>query len=77
MTPEPEKDDPAFATRSQLPREILFLPQRVPSKLKRLDFKDFPSLTFEAADHKTFRNLALAKEALYRGGNAPETAGHG
>jgi Xaa-Pro aminopeptidase len=34
MTPEPEKDDPAFAKRSQLPREILFLPQRVPSEEK-------------------------------------------
>lgn len=34
LTPEPEKDDPAFATRSQLPREILFLPQRVPTEEK-------------------------------------------
>jgi Xaa-Pro aminopeptidase len=34
MTPDPEKDDPAFAVRSQLPREILFLPQRVPSEEK-------------------------------------------
>jgi Xaa-Pro aminopeptidase len=34
MTPEPEKDDPAFAVRSKLPREILFLPQRVPAEEK-------------------------------------------
>ena len=34
LTPEPEKDDPAFATRSQLPREIFFLPQRVPTEEK-------------------------------------------
>jgi Xaa-Pro aminopeptidase len=34
MTPEPDKEDPAFATRSTLPREILFLPQRVPAEEK-------------------------------------------
>ena len=46
-------------------------PHRVHNDYKRLDFKDFPKLTFEPADYKTFRNLAIAKEALYRGGNAP------
>jgi len=46
-------------------------PYRVANDYKRLDFKDFPKLTFEPADYKTFRNLAIAKEALYRGGNAP------
>ncbi len=49
----------------------LAFPQRIPNAYKRLDFKDFPSLTFEAADYKTFRNLAIAREALQRGGNAP------
>ena len=49
----------------------LAFPERISSGFKRLDFKDFPSLTFEQADYKTFRNLALAKEALFRGGNAP------
>jgi 1-deoxy-D-xylulose-5-phosphate reductoisomerase len=49
----------------------LAFPHRIDNKYKRLDFKDFPSLTFEPADYKTFRNLAIAKEALYRGGNAP------
>ena len=34
LTPNPDKDDPAFAERSKLPREILFLPQRVPSQEK-------------------------------------------
>jgi Xaa-Pro aminopeptidase len=29
VTPEPEKDDPDYAQRTQLPREILFLPQRL------------------------------------------------
>ena len=46
-------------------------PDRIKNDYKRLDFKDFPKLTFEPADYKTFRNLAIAKEALYRGGNAP------
>ena len=46
-------------------------PERIQNDYKRLDFKDFPKLTFEPADYKTFRNLAIAKEALHRGGNAP------
>ena len=32
---------------------------------------NYPALTFEAPDTKTFRNLALAFEAMKRGGNAP------
>jgi 1-deoxy-D-xylulose-5-phosphate reductoisomerase len=46
-------------------------PERLPNKFKRLDFKDYPKLSFEAPDYKTFRNLALAREALEKGGNAP------
>ncbi len=46
-------------------------PRRLPNAFKRFDFKDFEKLTFEPADSKTFRNLALAKEAMQRGGNAP------
>jgi 1-deoxy-D-xylulose-5-phosphate reductoisomerase len=49
----------------------LAFPHRVQNDFKRFEFKNFPSLTFEAADTKTFRNLALAKEAMYKGGNAP------
>ena len=49
----------------------LGFPDRIPNNYKRLDFKDFPKLSFEAPDYKTFRNLAIAKEALYKGGNAP------
>jgi 1-deoxy-D-xylulose-5-phosphate reductoisomerase len=45
-------------------------PQRVQNTYKRLDFKDFPKLTFEPADYKTFRNLAIAKEVMFKGGNA-------
>ena len=46
-------------------------PRRVPNHFKRFDFRNFDKLTFEAPDSKTFRNLALAKEAMQRGGNAP------
>ncbi len=46
-------------------------PQRVKNEFKRFDFKDYSKLTFEAPDYKTFRNLALAKDAMYRGGNMP------
>lgn len=49
----------------------LAYPRRIPNDFKRLDFKNFPKLSFEEPDVKTFRNLALAKEALYLGGNAP------
>lgn len=46
-------------------------PERISNNYKRLDFKDFPKLAFEAPDYKTFRNLALAREAMVKGGNAP------
>jgi len=46
-------------------------PYRIHNDYKRLDFKDFPKLTFEPADTKTFRNLAIAKDAMFKGGNAP------
>ena len=46
-------------------------PERIHNNYKRLDFKDFPKLAFEAPDTKTFRNLALAIDAMKRGGNVP------
>lgn len=46
-------------------------PQRLKSDFPRFNFMDYPSLTFEKADTKTFRNLALAFEALEKCGNAP------
>jgi 1-deoxy-D-xylulose-5-phosphate reductoisomerase len=49
----------------------LAFPQRLPSNFPRYDFKKPSTLTFEEPDVKTFRNLALAKEALYKGGNMP------
>jgi 1-deoxy-D-xylulose-5-phosphate reductoisomerase len=46
-------------------------PNRIKNNFKRLEFKNYPSLTFEAPDTKTFRNLALAKDAMFKGGNMP------
>lgn len=46
-------------------------PHRILSRSPRLNFKQFSSLTFEEPDVKTFRNLALAIEALNKGGNMP------
>lgn len=47
----------------------LAFPQRIPNDFPRYDFKKPGTLTFEEPDMKTFRNLALATEALYKGGN--------
>jgi 1-deoxy-D-xylulose-5-phosphate reductoisomerase len=49
----------------------LSFPQRLASKFPRYDFKKPSTLTFEEPDMRTFRNLALAIEALYKGGNLP------
>jgi 1-deoxy-D-xylulose-5-phosphate reductoisomerase len=49
----------------------LTFPGRIPSDFKRVDFRNYEQLTFEQPDVKTFRNLALAKDAMYKGGNAP------
>lgn len=46
-------------------------PDRIKSDFPRFDFLTYPQLTFEPADTKTFRNLALAFEAMHKGGNAP------
>lgn len=49
----------------------LAFPQRIANDFPRCDFKRIKSLTFEEPDLKTFRNLALAIEALNKGGNLP------
>ncbi|MGQ0829032.1 MAG: 1-deoxy-D-xylulose-5-phosphate reductoisomerase [Bacteroidota bacterium] len=49
----------------------LSYPQRIRSDFPRFDFMNYPQLTFEQADTKTFRNLALAFEAMKKGGNSP------
>lgn len=49
----------------------LSFPERLPSSFRRFNFLDYPKLTFEQPNTKKFRNLALAFEALNRGGNMP------
>lgn len=49
----------------------LSYPNRLKSEFPRFDFAQYPALTFEKPDTETFRNLALAFEALNRGGNMP------
>lgn len=46
-------------------------PRRVKNKFPRLAFKNYPSLSFERPDIKTFRNLAISMEVLRKAGNAP------
>ncbi len=46
-------------------------PNRIANNYPRLNMQRYPSLNFEPADLKTFRNLAIATEAMYTGGNAP------
>jgi 1-deoxy-D-xylulose-5-phosphate reductoisomerase len=46
-------------------------PNRLISRFPRFDFAQYPALTFEKPDTETFRNLALAFEALKKGGNTP------
>lgn len=46
-------------------------PQRITNNFPRYDFRKPNTLTFEEPDLKTFRNLALAIDALYKGGNMP------
>ena len=44
-------------------------PLRIANQYPRFDFKSVRNLSFEDPDIKTFRNLALAGEALEKGGN--------
>lgn len=46
-------------------------PQRLKNDFPKFNMLDYPSLTFEKPDTETFRNLALAFEAMKKGGNAP------
>ena len=49
----------------------LGFPERLENNFKRFSFFDYPELTFEKADMKTFRNLQLAFNAMEKGGNIP------
>ncbi len=56
----------------RLPIQYAFsYPKREPLSGGRLDFSKYNTLTFEKSDTDRFRNLALAYEALHRGGNMP------
>jgi len=49
----------------------LGFPERLKNTFKRFSFFDYPNLTFEKPDIKTFRNLQLAFNAMEKGGNMP------
>lgn len=49
----------------------LAFPSRIANNFPRYDFKKPNTLTFEEPDLKTFRNLAMAIDALHKGGNMP------
>ena len=49
----------------------LGFPERFKNTFKRFNFMDYPNLTFEKPDAKTFRNLQLAYDAMQKGGNMP------
>ena len=49
----------------------LGFPQRIANNYKRVDFKEYSKLTFEPVDYKTFRNLEIARNAMFKGGNTP------
>lgn len=46
-------------------------PGRIANDFPRYDFRKPSQLTFEEPDVKTFRNLTLATDALFKGGNLP------
>jgi 1-deoxy-D-xylulose-5-phosphate reductoisomerase len=46
-------------------------PARIKTNFPRFDFMKYPQLTFEKPDTNTFTNLALAYDALKKGGNMP------
>jgi 1-deoxy-D-xylulose-5-phosphate reductoisomerase len=49
----------------------LTFPYRLKTDFPRFNFMDYPVLNFETPDLKTFKNLALAYEALAKDGNIP------
>ena len=56
----------------RLPIQYAFgYPNRLSASFPRFSFADYPALTFEKPDMETFKNLALAFNAIERGGNMP------
>jgi 1-deoxy-D-xylulose-5-phosphate reductoisomerase len=46
-----------------------FFPERIATDFKRMSFTEISTLTFDAPDTETFKNLALAYQAMEKGGN--------
>ncbi|MDD4921940.1 MAG: 1-deoxy-D-xylulose-5-phosphate reductoisomerase [Bacteroidales bacterium] len=56
----------------KLPIQYAFsYPVRLQTNFPRLDFEQYPSLTFEKPDLNRFRNLSLAYESMEKGGTMP------
>ena len=56
----------------RLPIQYAFsYPQRIKASFPRINWMNCAELTFEQPDLERFRNLALAYEAIHRGGNMP------
>lgn len=56
----------------KLPIQYAFTyPDRIKTDFKRLNFKDYNTLTFLEPDTKKFRNLQFAFDAMRKGGNMP------
>lgn len=56
----------------KLPIQYAFtFPERLQTDFKRLNFRDYQTLTFLVPDTAKFRNLGFAFEAMRRGGNMP------
>ncbi|MFV0392341.1 MAG: 1-deoxy-D-xylulose-5-phosphate reductoisomerase [Paludibacteraceae bacterium] len=56
----------------KLPIQYAFTyPERLKTNFPRVNFIDYPELTFEKPDTIRFRNLALAYQAMEKGGNMP------
>ncbi len=56
----------------KLPIQYAFTyPDRIKTDFPRFNFLDYPELTFEKPNLKTFRNIETAYEAMRKGGNIP------
>jgi len=49
----------------------LSYPERFNTDFERFDFLNYPNLSFEQPDYKTFNNLQIAYNSMDKGGNAP------
>jgi 1-deoxy-D-xylulose-5-phosphate reductoisomerase len=49
----------------------LSYPERYKTDFERFNFLDYPTLSFDKPDLKTFNNLKLAYESMDKGGNTP------